>query len=140
MDGSNAKFDDLAGDRLMDIRGLANSVSAMVNPNVSVTIQASTGYTTGAGLKQVPSYAAPVTGFAQVQALTAADVRHLDGLNIQGASQSIILRGELNAVVRAHSLGGDLVTIGNDTFLTVTVLEQWPLWTRAAIQLQVPAS
>lgn len=123
----------------MDLRGLANSVTDTVNPNVLVTLQASTGYTVGAGLKQVPSYASPVTGFAQVQALTAADLRHLDGLNIQNATKSIILRGALDGVVRAHSKGGDLVTIGTDTFLTVAVLEQWPLWTRAALVMQVPA-
>jgi hypothetical protein len=107
-----------------------------VNPNISVTVKASTGYTIGSGLKQVPSYAAPVTGFAQVQALTAADLRHLDGLSIQGATKSIILRGELNAIVRVNSQGGDVVTIGTQTWLTVAVLEQWPLWSRCAIQLQ----
>ena len=123
----------------MDLRGIANAATDTVNPNISVTVQPSTGYAIGAGLKQVPSYGTPVTGFAQVQALTAADLRHLDGLNIQGATRSIILRGELNAVVRTNSQGGDLVTIGSDTYLTVAVLEQWPLWTRAAIQLQVPA-
>jgi hypothetical protein len=123
----------------MDLRGIANQSTDTINPNILVTVLASSGYTVGSGLKQVPSYAAPVTGYAQVQALTAADLRHLDGLNIQGATKSIILRGELNAVVRAHSQGGDLVTFGGDTFLTVAVLEQWPLWTRAAIQMQVPA-
>jgi hypothetical protein len=120
----------------MDLRSLANSVSDTVNPNISVTLKASTGYTIGSGLKQVPSYAAPVTGFAQVQALTAADLRHLDGLNIQGATKSIILRGPLNAIVRVNSQGGDVVTIGTQTWLTVAVLEQWPLWSRCAIQLQ----
>jgi hypothetical protein len=120
----------------MDLRSLANSVSDTVNPNISVTLKASTGYTIGSGLKQVPSYAAPVTGFAQVQALTAADLRHLDGLNIQGATKSIILRGELNAIVRVNSQGGDIVIIGTQTWLTVAVLEQWPLWSRCAIQLQ----
>lgn len=123
----------------MDLRGIVNAVTDTVNPNISVTVQPSTGSTIGAGLKQVPSYGTPVTGFAQVQALTAADIRHLDGLNIQDATQSIILRGPLEAVVRAHSKGGDLVIIGSDTWLTVAVLEQWPLWTRAAITLQVPA-
>ncbi len=123
----------------MDLRGIANQSTDTINPNILVTVLASSGYTVGSGLKQVPSYAAPVTGFAQVQALTAADLRHLDGLNIQDATQSIILRGPLNAVVRAHSKGGDLVTIGTDTFLTVAVLEQWPLWTRAALVMQVPA-
>ena len=123
----------------MDLRGIANQSTDTVNQNVSVSVQASTGYVIGSGLKQVPSYAAPITGFAQVQALTAADLRHLDGLNIQDATQSIILRGPLNAVVRAHSQGGDLVSIGHETWLTVAVLEQWPLWTRAAITMQVPA-
>ena len=120
----------------MDLRSISNVVTDCVNPNILVTVQASTGYTVGAGLKQVPSYAPAVTGYAQVQALSSADLRHLDGLNIQGATKSIILRGELNAAVRAHSQGGDMVTLGADTFLTVAVLEQWPLWTRAAIQLQ----
>lgn len=124
----------------MDLRGIANQSTDTVNPNISVTVLASTGYTIGAGLKQVPAYADPVTGFAQVQALTAADLRHLDGLNIQNATKSIILRGELNAVVRTNSQGGDIVQFGGQTWLTVAVLEQWPLWTRAAIQLQdVPA-
>jgi hypothetical protein len=121
---------------MMDLRSIANTVSDTVNPNIAVTVQASTGYNIGAGLKQVPSYATPVNGFAQVQALTAADLRHLDGLNIQGATQSIILRGALDAIVRVNSKGGDLVTINGQTWLTVAVLEQWPLWTRAAILLQ----
>jgi hypothetical protein len=124
----------------MDLRGIANQSTDTVNPNIEVTVTPSTGYTIGTGLKQVPSYGTPVTGFAQVQALTAADLRHLDGLNIQDATQSIILRGPLNAVVRAHSQGGDLVTIGSQTYLTTAILEQWPMWTRAAITLQdVPA-
>ena len=120
----------------MDLRSISNAVTDCVNQNISVTVKASTGYAIGSGLKQVPSYAAPVTGFAQVQALTAADLRHLDGLNIQGATKSIILRGELNAIVRVNSQGGDIVIIGTQTWLTVAVLEQWPLWSRCAIQLQ----
>jgi hypothetical protein len=120
----------------MDLRGIANTVSDTVNQNISVTVKASIGYTVGPGLKQIPAYESPVTGFAQVQALTAADLRHLDGLNIQGATKSIILRGPLNAIVRVNSQGGDIVIIGTQTWLTVAVLEQWPLWSRCAIQLQ----
>jgi hypothetical protein len=124
----------------MDLRGIANALTDTVNPNISVALQASTGYTVGTGLKQIPTYAPPLTGFAQVQALTAADLRHLDGLNIQGATRSIILRGELNAVVRVNSKGGDLVTINGQTWLTVGIAEQWPFWTRAYITLQVEAA
>ncbi|MGC9159779.1 MAG: hypothetical protein ACP5FH_12425 [Terracidiphilus sp.] len=120
----------------MDLRTISNAVSNTVNPNVPVTVQFSTGYTVGAGLKQVPSYSSPVSGFAQLQALSEEDLKHLDGMNIQGATWSIILKGALNASLRTTAQGGDLVTFNGQTFLTVAVLEQWPLWTRAAIRLQ----
>ena len=127
----------------MDLRGLANGVTTTVNPNQTVTVLRSTGFTTGAGAKQVPSYAAPVSGPAQIQALDADDIKQLDGLNIQGTIRAIYLRGTLAGVVRANQTGGDLVTIAapapvalRGTWLVVKVLESWPDWTKAAIVLQ----
>ncbi len=127
----------------MDLRGLANGVTTTVNPNQTVTVLRSTGFTTGAGAKQVPSYAAPVSGPAQIQALDADDIKQLDGLNIQGTIRAIYLRGTLAGVVRPNQTGGDLVTIAapapvalRGTWLVVKVLESWPDWTKAAIVLQ----
>ena len=127
----------------MDLRGLANGVTTTVNPNQTVTVLRSTGFTTGAGAKQVPSYAAPVTGPGQIQALDADDIKQLDGLNIQGTIRAIYLRGTLAGVVRPNQTGGDLVTIAapapvalRGTWLVVKVLESWPDWTKAAIVLQ----
>jgi len=127
----------------MDLRGLANSVTTTVNPNQTVTVLRSTGFTTGAGAKQVPSYAAPVSGPAQIQALDADDIKQLDGLNIQGTIRAIYLRGTLAGVVRPNQTGGDLVTIAapapvalRGTWLVVKVLESWPDWTKAAVVLQ----
>ena len=120
----------------MDLRGIANGVSSTVNPNKTVTVRRSTGYTIGAGRKQVPGYADPVTGPAQIQALDANDIKQLDGLNIQGTVRAIYLRGVLAGVVRPDGTGGDLVEIGAETWLVVKVLEGWPTWTKAAICLQ----
>ena len=127
----------------MDLRGLANGVTTTVNPNQTVTVLRSTGFTTGAGAKQVPSYAAPVSGPAQIQALDADDIKQLDGLNIQGTIRAIYLRGTLAGVVRPNQTGGDLVTIAapapvalRGAWLVVKVLESWPDWTKAAIVLQ----
>ena len=127
----------------MDLRGLANGVTTTVNPNQTVTVLRSTGFTTGAGAKQVPSYAAPVSGPAQIQALDADDIKQLDGLNIQGTIRAIYLRGTLAGVVRPNQTGGDLVTIAapapvalRGTWLVVKVLESWPDWTKAAIVMQ----
>lgn len=122
----------------MDLRGIANGVTTTVNPNETVTVLRSTGFTTGAGAKQVPSYAAPVSGPGQIQALDADDIKQLDGLNIQGTIRAIYLRGTLAGVVRPNQTGGDLVKRKNDceTWLVVKVLESWPDWTKAAICLQ----
>ena len=124
----------------MDLRGIANGVSSTVNPNKTVTVRRSTGYTIGAGRKQVPGYADPVTGPAQIQALDANDIKQLDGLNIQGTVRAIYLRGVLAGVVRPDGTGGDLVEIGDETWLVVKVLEGWPTWTKAAIVLQMPGA
>ena len=124
----------------MDLRGIANGVSSTVNPNKTVTVRRSTGYTIGAGRKQVPGYAAPVTGPAQIQALDANDIKQLDGLNIQGTVRAIYLRGVLAGIVRPDGTGGDLVEIGAETWLVVKVLEGWPTWTKAAIVLQMPGA
>ncbi len=124
----------------MDLNGLANPSAELVNPNIPVSIQASTGYTIGAGLKQVPSYAAPVSGFAQLQEITSSDLKQVDGLNIQGDMRKLYVPQPLNAVIRPNSQGGDLVTIAGQLWLVVKVLEQWWNFTTALIVLQEPVS
>ena len=123
----------------MDLNTIANAVAEVVNPNTPVSIQASTGYTIGAGLKQIPSYAPAVSGFAQLQEITSMELKHLDGLNVQGDIRTIYIRGSLSAVLRPTGQGGDLITVGNQTWLNVKTLEQWPLWAKAAIVLQEAA-
>jgi len=120
----------------MDLRGIANGVASTVNPNQTVTVLRSTGYTIGAGRRQVPSYADPVTGPGQIQALDANDLKQLDGLNIQGTIRAIYLRGALAGVIRPDGTGGDIVQIAGQDWLVVKVLEGWPTWTKAAICLQ----
>ena len=120
----------------MDLRGIANGVTSTVNPNQTVTVLRSTGYTIGAGRRQVPSYAAPVTGPGQIQALDANDIKQLDGLNVQGTIRAIYLRGNLAGVIRPDGTGGDIVQMDGQDWLVVKVLESWPTWTKAAIVLQ----
>ena len=121
----------------MDLRSIANSVSSTINGNEIVTVLRSTGFTVGPGARQVPAYAAPVTGPAQVQALSADDVKQIDSLNIQGVMAAIYLRGVLNGVVRPDQTGGDIVQRGGRNWLVVKILENWPDWTKAVIVLQV---
>ena len=41
---------------MIDVRSLTNSVTSNINPNECITIRVSTGYTIGAGKKQIPTY------------------------------------------------------------------------------------
>jgi len=122
----------------MDLRGIANSVTNIVNPNETVSVLRSTGFTVGSGGKQVPTYATAVDGPAQVQALDGDTLKQMDTLNIQGVLRAIYLRGALAGVVRPAGTGGDIVKrkAGTETWLVVKVLETWPDWTKAVICLQ----
>lgn len=133
----------------VDLRGIANAASDTVNPNIIVSVLASTGSTiSSTTARQVPAYADPVTGPAQLQALDGSELRQLDGMNLQGVLRSIYLRGLLAGAIRADSKGGDLITIAAQTnvpapfvgtWLIVKIFESWPLWTKAAINFQGPA-
>lgn len=132
----------------MDIRGVANQASNTVNPNIIVGVKTSTGYTIDPTTrKQVPQYAAPVTGPAQLQALDGSELKQLAAMNIQGVLRSIYFRGVLAGVIRPDGKGGELVTIATQpnvpatfvgVWLVVKVFETWPLWTKAALNFQGP--
>lgn len=130
----------------MDIRGIANSVSSQVNPNIPVTVSASNGYDINPDtLAQVPKYTVVGPAPAQVQALDNSELKQIEGLNIQGSIRGIYLRGILAGVIRPDSKGGDLVVIAASpytpaalvgTWLVVKMLETWPLWSKAVIVYQ----
>ena len=120
----------------MDLRGIANRVSSTVNPNIPATVTRSTGYTMGAGMKQIPTYAAPLSCTVQMQALDGKDLAQVDGLNIQGVIKSVFIRGLLSGVNQPNVTGGDMLQINGQSWLVVKVLEGWPTWTKAAVVLQ----
>lgn len=121
----------------MNLHGIVAGAISAVNPMVPVTVQASTGYVTGADGKRTPTYAAPVAANGQVQELTTRDLRQLDGLNVQGSMRAIYLDGFVSGAVRVTKQGGDLITFEDGSvWLTTNVLEQWPDWVKVAVTLQ----
>lgn len=123
---------------MIDVRGLATQAITTVNPDEIVTVKRSTGFTIGAGQRQIPSYALPIKGPANIQALDYSDLKQVDNLNIQGTIRAIYLKGALAGVVQPTGKGGDLILRGfpQQTWLVVKVLESWPTWTKACIVLQ----
>lgn len=120
----------------LNLRALANGITSGINPNVQAVYRASTVFTTGANLKQVPTYAPDVTIPVQVQPMSNGDLQKLDGMNVQNVISKVYLNGSAFALVRKSFKGGDIFVIGSDTFLVEKVLEDWPTWTSAALRLQ----
>ena len=120
----------------MNLHGIVSGIISTVNPMITATLEQSTGYTTSDDGTQVPSYAAPVRASVQVQALSSDELRLVEGLNQQGNKQAVYLNGNWQGLVRPDRRGGDLLKINGDTYLVLTVLENWPDWTKLAVVLQ----
>ena len=124
----------------MNLRAIANAATQSINPNTSVTVKVSSGYTIDpATRRQGPAYTIE-TGQANIQALDGKDLKQLDGLNIQGTIRAAYLYGNLAGVVRPDSKGGDLVEFNSQSWLVVKVLETWPDWCKVAIVYQGAAA
>lgn len=137
---------------MINLRGIANSVTAAVNPNLAATLRRSTGYTPSASGRQVPSYAADEPIVVQVQALTQKELEHLDRLNISNGQASLYANTQLSSVDRSSQSGGDIIVFGSDdatppqvrgqTWLVVAQLEGWigSGWCKVAITSQMSDS
>jgi hypothetical protein len=110
---------------------------AAVNPPLAFTVLVSMPATTNPDGSRSPAYAAPVTTTGDIQAQSAGDIRHTDGLNIQGVQRSIYLSGRINGLVRPDRKGGDIVIDGcGKVWLVNQVIEYWPDWVKVSVTLQ----
>ncbi|MCU5775121.1 hypothetical protein N5923_23315 [Erwiniaceae bacterium BAC15a-03b] len=119
----------------MNLRGIANSVTRAINPNVPGVFQISTGYTTLPSGKPSPSHNS-VDVEVQFQELSSTDLRQVDAMNIQGILRSAYLNGNFNGVNRPEQKGGDILIVNNQQWLVVKVAELWPDWCRVIVNLQ----
>lgn len=121
----------------MNLHGIVSGCINAVNPFVPLVLSISTGYTTGDSGIQTPTYADPVVGQGQVQPMSWRDLQQVDGLNLQGTPQAIYFYGEVDAIIRVKSKGGDLITdSNNNVWLVNQVLELWPDWCKVCATLQ----
>lgn len=126
---------------MINLRALANTTIQAINPNISVTWVQSNGYTTNADFSRTPTTTS-TTVQANVQGLSARDLQHVDGLNIQGVMRSVHLYGNVQGVVRDDSKGGDILQFPEvpggpvKDWRVISVMETWPTWARVLVCLQ----
>ncbi|EBQ4208682.1 hypothetical protein FX387_23910 [Salmonella enterica] len=121
----------------MNLHGIVSGAVRRVNPYTDALVYRSRGSTLQADYSRVPEYDDPVPVRVQKQAVTQADLRHLDNLNQQGVFATLYTDGNWCGLNRTRQQGGDKFVIGDETWLVVEVPEIWPDWTRVIVCLQV---
>lgn len=127
---------------MFNVRALANKYIQVTNPNQKINWIQSNGYVTDDAGKRTPK-TITLTVDAQVQALSATDLKHIDGLNITGVMRSVYMYGNAAGVVRADQIGGDILVFPevpggcNKNWLINQVIETWSDWCHVIVTLQV---
>lgn len=130
----------------MNLHNVVAGAIGTINPFRPATVRYSSGYTTSPDGSQTPAYVDVGGVMIQVQALTAGDLRHLEGLNIQGVQRAFYLNGNSQGVVRPLGQGGDLfmfsdgvpTSLANTVWLVKAVIETWDTgWCKIGVSLQM---
>jgi hypothetical protein len=121
----------------MNLHKLVRGAIATVNPDITAVIRRSDGSAPGPGRTLVPKYLPDEPVTLQLQPLSGSELRHTEGLNMQGLFKSVHISGSSFSVLRGRKLGGDLLIIDGEEWLVVQPLELWPDWCRLLVCLQV---
>lgn len=132
---------------MINVRAAANKAIQVVNPNEGGWLYTSTGFTVSPTTKkQVPSYAAPEAVRLQIQAVDGPNLRHLDGLNIEGLVRSVHMWGNVLGIERVSQKGGDLLYFRDvptgtlRVWKVVKVIETWRDWCHLIVNLQTDSN
>lgn len=120
----------------MNLHQIASGSIGAINPFITASIVKSTGAAEDGNGKTIATYADPVEVSVQKQAISQADLKHMDNLNIQGLLTKIWVNGAWYGVDREVGQGGDLVYIGTQIWLVMSVMEIWPDWCSVIACLQ----
>lgn len=120
----------------MNLRNISNSLTRNINPNISVIGRRYKGQTMSAGRVPVPEYFPDEVVTAQLQPLSDGDLRHVDGLNVQGVVKALFINGDYYGANRTLQKGGDIFVINDQEWLVIDPIELWPNWGKVIICLQ----
>ncbi len=122
----------------MNLNAIAGSVIAAVNPPTPLCILISNGNSANADFTRNPSYKPPIMRMGQVQPLSTGDIRHIDGLGLEGVHRAIYINGKVDGLVRVENKGGDLIIADGKVWLVTEVSENWGngQWVKALVTLQ----
>lgn len=125
----------------MNIRAIANGLTASVNPNISATLLKNTGSTTAASGSRAPAFSA-TTAMIQVQGVSAKDLQFLASQNISGTVRQVFAPGYWQGPNKTNGTGGDVFKFPEfeggsiRDWKVVAVKGVYSGWTQTIVQLQ----
>ncbi|KER03399.1 hypothetical protein [Photorhabdus cinerea] len=126
---------------MIDVRGIANGLTLVVNPNIKSVLIVNNGYTIDEAGEQIPDYSEHgIT--VQLQSLSTRDLDHLGVINQQGQFIYAYAKGQISALRRAKDKGSDMMRFaayGEDEaseWNVTQVIESYPSWVKVLLWRQ----
>ncbi|MFT9364841.1 MAG: hypothetical protein ABF572_04785 [Gluconobacter sp.] len=122
---------------MINVFGIANAATDVVNPPIQAILKVSDGETVNADFSVTPSTLEILVSI-KVQALSASDLQHLQNINQSSDMRAVYLKGGIKGLNRALKTGGDILHFYGSDWLVTHVLEEWGYgqWSKLAVTRQ----
>lgn len=125
----------------MNLRGIANSITRSVNPNVHAVLRQNIGYTTNDSGERVSSFVEKSV-VVQLQTLSSQDLQLFDGLAQQGELIYAYVSAQFYGLQREQATGADKLVFARwgenepHEWLVKQVVESWADWCKVLLWRQ----
>lgn len=121
---------------MINVARLAQGAIQPVLADRAITIKKYSGVTRNTDGERVPNYTT-ISGMGNVQALSSNALSYAEKMGLQGELLSVysLAPNFLTASMQGVT-GGDLITIDSVDWLVITLVESYPTYCHAIIQLQ----
>jgi len=126
----------------INIRGIVRAGINSINPDISIVILQSDGFTVIPGGIQVPAYLDAVGETGQLQPVPSEELKHINDYNSSSVYYDLYIDGDWHSLNRADEKGGDLIYFDGFEWLVISRPEAYSLtsnWTKVRIVQQKTA-
>lgn len=120
----------------INIRQVIRSGINNINPDISIVILQSDGFTVLPGGIQSPAYLPAVNAIAQLQPISSEDLQHINNYNASSVYYELYIDGDWHSLNRADEKGGDLIYFDGFEWLVISRPEAYSLtsnWTKVRV-------
>jgi hypothetical protein len=118
------------------IRNIIRAGINTINPDISIVILQSNGFTVLPGGIQAPGYLPAIDAIAQLQPIPSEELKHINNYNSASVYYDLYIDGDFHSLNRADEKGGDLIYFDGFEWLVISRPEAFSLtsnWTKVRV-------